>query len=208
MSVRVLALIAFSLLALLAAVVFVGLDRLGRLKRWDVPGWKFENQLLRVPSGSRVIVRSAKPDAVQARFMFERTVTEPSVNRDRAPKPTDPPSLPYIVLWVETKRPGERVWRFTSINYAALAQMGARTTREWLEELGPVRETLPDGSEKIMLRARYGQENGSQAAYFYNPGDSLASNRGFGWSRMEAYGSEQMSDVSYTIPDGRYVRDR
>ncbi len=203
MNVRGLALVAIVLGGLLAAVVLVGLDRMGHLQVWDLPEWKFENHLLKVPPGSYVIVRSVNPDAIQARFMFERTVTEPTVNRDRAPKPTDPPSLPYILLFVETKRPGDRDWRFTTLNFAALAQMGARTTREWLEELGPVRETLPDGSQKIMLRARYGQENGSQVLYFYDPNDPEASSRGFGWSRMEAYGGEDMSEITFTIPDGR-----
>ena len=204
MSVRGLAIIALLLGGLLLGVVVVGLDRLGHFEHWDVPGWKFENPLLKVKSGTKVVVRPTSPNGVKMRFMFERIVTEPTVNRQRQPKPTDPPTMPYILLWMETMRPEDDRWRFTGISYAVLAQMGARTTREWLEELGPVRETLPDGTTKIMLRARFGLESGAQAAYFFDPNESDPSLRGFGWTRMEAYGAEQTSEINYTIPAGRY----
>ncbi len=206
MSVRGLAIVAMLLGGLLAGVVVVGLDRLGHLETWDVPGWKFENTLLNVKSGTYVVVRSAKSDAVKFRFMFERTVTEPTVNRDRQPKPTDPPAMPYVLLWMETMRPEDNHWRFTSVSYAALAQMGARSTGEWLEELGPVREVLRDGTTKIMLRARFGMQSGAQVLYFFDPSEPDPSIRGFGWTRMEAYGAEQMSEISFTIPAGRYAK--
>ncbi len=206
MSVRSLAFVATLLGGLLAAVVMVSLDRLGHLQDWDVPGWRFENALLKVKSGTYVVVRSADPDGVKFRFMFERTVTEPTVNRDREPKPTDPPPMPYVLLWMETMGPGDNHWRFARVSYAALAQIGARTTQEWLEELGPVREVLRDGTTKIMLRARFGLQNGAQAIYFFDPNEPDPSIRGFGWTRMEAYGAEPMPHISYTIPAGRYVR--
>ena len=208
MSLRGLSLIAAILGSILGAVVYVGLDRLGHLEQWEAPGWKFQNQLLHVRPGSRVILNPINPDAIKARFMFERTVTEPVVRRDREPKPTDPPPMPYVLLWLETRRPQETQWHFASISFAILSQMGARSSQEWLEEIGPVRERLGDGSEKIMLRAVFGHQNGSHVAYFFDPNHPDPSALGFGWTRMEAHSPDQQSEINYAVPAGRYVPKR
>jgi len=198
-----LVILALLLGAILAGVVYLGLDRQGYLGQQEAPDWEFRNRLLEVPYGTRVIFRSANPDAGRERLWFGPKITDPEVS-GLAPGPQGMPSIPHVRMGRETQVDEERTWYWVGSTHALFSQLGARTTSEWLMEIRPVREALPDGTHKIMLRAAYGNQNGSRTLYFYDPGDKDAASRGFGWVRMEAYAKDQ-GEITFSYPAGRFA---
>ena len=200
---RVLVCTAILLGGLLVGVILLGLDRLGHLQSWSPTDWEFKNHVIEVPLGTRVVLRSMNAKAPQERFWFGRKDTDPRVDPRSPPKPGDIPPLPHVLVGRETRVEGEREWYYVPpVSFVLLGLMGARSTTEWLEEIRPVRERLPDGGHRVLLRASYGQQNGGRVSYFYDPDEPAASPRGFGWLRMEAF-AKDLAEVSFAVPAGR-----
>jgi hypothetical protein len=204
MSVRGLALVAVLLGALLAAVVYIGLQRLGHLERWERPQWVFTNHTLKVPYGTRAVIRSANPKAGRERLWFGAKITDPEIP-EIPPGPRDLPALPQIRIGREIQVDDETVWGYVGVTYALFNLMGARAHGEWLEEIRPVRETDERGNQRLMLRATFGNPQGGRGVYFYDPADPAPESRGFGWTRMEIYGKESLDEVLFSFPAGRTV---
>jgi len=200
-----LATVAVLLGVLLTAVIWVGLDRLGYRESAEAPDFVFENVILKVPPGTWVIMRPMQDGVGEVRLLFAQPVVEPEIVRNRKPDPTrDPPQIPYMHMVSQRRRANESFWTRGGDNAALLATMGARGASEWLEEIRPVRERLPDGSHKTMLRALFRSPSGASNAYFYDPADPHPERRGYGWVRVETYGGDsKLSEVLFAIPDGR-----
>lgn len=207
MRISALVFVAVLLGLLLGGVVYVALDRLGYLEPWEAPDWELENQLLKVPLGSWVILRSANPEAGAERLWFGPKIADPAVP-ELPPGPTDMPPVPHVRIGRTTRLPGEKTWLraggAADVSFATFAQMGARTPGEYLQEIRPVRELRPDGSRHLMLRAAFGTPTGAKVVYFFDPSEPQPELRGFGWTRMEAYAKEQ-AEIVFTFPDGRTV---
>ena len=200
----VLALIALLLAGLLAAVLYLGLRRLGYLERPEPPGFVFENHLLSTPAGTWVILRPMAPSAGDMRCLFAGVVAEPEYGPGEAVlRDDDFPPLPHVRIGLAHRNSPSDEWSYAGSAYALYTLMGAKTPREWLEEIRPVRERDRDGTERVLVRATYFDETGATVTYLYDPADPDPTARGYGWLRREVYGQGALSSVEYTIPDGR-----
>jgi len=183
MSTRALVLVALLLALLLGATAYATAANLGLLETWEDEGWTFENPTLLVERGDRCVVRPMVEGAEWERCIFTATIGEPA----RLDQPLF--TLPYVALGVQSLRPGDDIWRASPnpVRYLALAQLGALTHREWLQQIQPVRERTRDGSEKIRLRAAFGHESGQTVVYFHDPDVTIP---GIGWIRQERHSPE------------------
>ncbi|MHC5021982.1 MAG: hypothetical protein ACYTGX_18120, partial [Planctomycetota bacterium] len=143
--------------------------------------------------------------AGRERFWFGPKIVEPEIDLDRAPQATDPPPLPFVALGRETQVEDETQWGYVGVTHAVFTQLGARSLKEWLEEIRPVHERQADGSHKLMLRAIFGHEGGGRMIYYFDPSEPDPAARGFGWVRAEIYGKEDLNEVTFTQPAGRHV---
>jgi hypothetical protein len=179
---------AVALAVLLGAAAWLTLDRLGCLEDLPVPGFVFENHVLGIQPGQRVILRPMQEGAPALRYTFTGTEVEPEV-AERSFFPA-----PYAVAGMEMREAEEDTWRFKDYSYLVLGQMGAMTPKEWLEEIGLVRERARDGSERTLLRARYGHESGAVVLYYFDPERPV---QGVGWTRSELHAQGREPEIHF-----------
>jgi len=196
MSNRALGLVAAVQLALLVAIAFLLVDRLGRLRPVPPPDWTFRNPTLDVPERTRLVVQPQTGMEGSTRWLVLDPVVEPD--------PQSPPGVPHRPMYREDWDDGEfALFRERSpLHHLILAQMGAMTEDEWLEEIRSVLQAGPDGAEERLL-AVFGHENGSTVVYVHDPETPVPA---FGWERMEFRPPEQAArihfarDVTATAP--------
>ena len=195
MSTRALGLLALLLAVLLAGSALLALDRLGWLADFDRPSFRFENPLLVTERFERVRLRKMQEGQPEARYTFTTFVTEPAE--------TDPFSTqPHVRAGVESRAPTEEEFFYEGEQALLLRQLGAFSTREWLEEIRPVEERLQDGSVRIRVRATYGHQSGGNTVYFHDPDQRVP---GFGWIRQEFYAEGALRHVLYASDAGRVL---
>jgi len=183
---RGLAWTALLLALLLGGVGWLALDRLGHLSEFQVPDLVFENHVLRVQRGQRVILRPMQDGEATLRYTFTGTDVEPDAGgRSFFP-------APYVVAGMEDRQAGADTWHFKDYFYLVLGQMGAMTPKEWLEEIDLVRERRRDGTERTLVRARYGHESGATILYFFDPERPVP---GVGWFRSEMHAQDRTPEV-------------
>jgi hypothetical protein len=198
MSNRALVLTAVLLAVLLAAAGGLLAHRLGYFSTWEKPSFAFENSLLGVEKGERIVVRPLQPGAAWARLFFSVPKTEPDPETDLFP-------APYVPFGLEERTGGTGDWRYVPpVRFLALGQMGAMTVKEWLEEIRLVREQGDDGSERLVVRARFGHENGGIIDYFHDPEQLLP---GVGWYRHEMRATEGPPTVFFATDAGKVEVD-
>jgi len=192
---RALALVALLLALLLAATVWLALDRLGWLTEFERPGFRFENPMLKVQRFDRVRIRPMQEGQPEVRYTFTAFVTEPA---------TDDPfsTQPHVRVGVESRGPEEPDFMYEGEQAFLLRQMGAYSTIEWLEEIRPVEELTQDGARVRRLRATYGHQSGGRTVYFTDPSIHVP---GLGWIRQEFYAEGQLRHVLYASDGGRVV---
>jgi hypothetical protein len=199
-----LVLLALLLAALLAGVSYLGLRRMGYLGRPESPEFVFENHLLRTPERTWAILRPMDPSTGETRLLFAKAVPEPEYGpAEAAVREVEFPPLPHFRIGRAHRPNPAETWSYVGAEHALYGLMGAKTSREWLEEIRPVREVGRDGNERVLLRATYGDETGATVVYLYDPADPDPTARGFGWLRREVYGGGALTSVEYAIPDGR-----
>ncbi|MHC4494038.1 MAG: hypothetical protein ACYTDU_20780, partial [Planctomycetota bacterium] len=172
MTTRGLAWTALLLALLLVGVAWLTLDRLGLLEELETPDFVFENHVLGVQRGQRIILRPLQEGTPTLRYTFTGAEVEPEVNE----KSFFP--APYVVAGMEDRQAGEDTWYFKDYLFLVLGQMGAMTPKEWLEEIGLVRERGRDGAERTLVRARYGHESVAAVLYYFDPERPVP---GVGW---------------------------
>jgi len=187
MSNRALVFVAVLQLALLVAVAFLLVDRLGRLRPLPAPSWTFRNPTLAVEQGARLVVQSQTGMEGATRWLVLEAVVEPDLQR--------PPGVPYRPMYREDWDDGEfALFRERNpLQHLILAQMGAMTEDEWIEEIRPVLQAGPDGPEQRTL-AVFGHENGSTVVYVHDPEDPRPA---FGWERMEFRPPDQAPRIHF-----------
>ena len=190
MSTRGLALWALFLALLCAGVAYLTCERLGYIGEIEVPALEFENRMLTVPRAQRVVLRPMRHGVTWARYWFGPRVNDPASDDPVCP-------FPRIRVGLENQHEDEDTWYFQQAQFFALAQMGAMTTDEWLEELRPVRERLPDGSDRIVVRAVFGHQSGAQVHYFYDIENPVP---GLGWYRHELFAEGSGRQVYFAFP--------
>lgn len=194
MTTRGLAWTALLLALLIGGAAWLTLERLGRLEKLPAPDFLFENHVLGVQRGQRIILRPMQEGAPMLRYTFTGTETEP----EAAERPFFP--APYVVAGMEDRKADEDTWRFRDYSYLILGQMGAMTPKEWLEEIGPVRERRRDGSERTLLRARYGHESGATVLYYFDPERPVPC---VGWFRSEMHAQGREPEVHRAVDAGQ-----
>ncbi len=182
MTARGLAWTALLLALLLAGVAWLTLDRLGLLEELEAPDFVFENHLLNVERGQRILLLPLQEGVPAVRYTITGAEAEPEVRE----QPFFP--SPYVVAGIEDRQADEDTWYFKDYAFFVLSQMGAMTPKEWLEEIGLVRERGPGGSERLLLRARYGHENGATVLYYFDPERPVPV---VGWCRSEMHAQTQ-----------------
>lgn len=192
MTTRGLAWTALLLALLLGGVAWLTLDRLGLLEELEAPGFVFENHLLDVQRGQRILLLPLQEGVPAVRYTITGAEVEPEVRE----KPFFP--SPYVVAGLEDRRADEDTWYFKDYAFLVLSQMGAMTPKEWLEEIGLVRERGPRGTERLLLRARYGHESGATVLYYFDPERPVP---GVGWCRSEMHAQAQ------ALPEIHRARD-
>ncbi|MHC4550280.1 MAG: hypothetical protein ACYTEZ_16030 [Planctomycetota bacterium] len=198
MSTRALAWTAALLYLLLLGAGTLLLQRLGYLAAYEAPTFVFTNHTLAVRRGQRVVVRPLQEGASWVRYTFTATVREPD--------PDDALFVaPHAVAGMEDRKAGEDTWYFKEPYFVALGQMGALTSREWLEEIRLVRERTGDGRERTLLRARYGHESGSTIFYYADPDRPVPV---FGWFRTEMHAEGREPEVYFARGGGRIDLER
>ena len=199
MTTRGLAWTALLLALLLAGVGWLALDRLGRLSEIPVPDLVFENHVLGVQRGQRIILRPLQDGAPALRYTFTGAEVEPEAGgRSFFP-------APYVVAGMETRPAGDDAWHFKDYLYLVLVQMGAMTAKEWLEEIGLVRERGRDGTERTLVRARYGHESGATVIYYFDPERPVP---GVGWFRSEMHAQGRDPEIHFARDAGRIDLDK
>jgi hypothetical protein len=101
---------------------------------------------------------------------------------------------PYAVAGMEDRKADEDAWHFRDYLYLVLGQMGAMTPKEWLEEITLVRERGRDGSERTLVRARYGHESGAAVLYYFDPERPV---QGVGWTRSEMHAQGREPEIHF-----------
>lgn len=193
MTTRTLALVAVLLALLLGGSAFLALDRLGWLREFERPSFRFENPLLSTVPFERVRLRKMQEGQHEVRYTFTTFVTEP--------EDVDPFSTqPHVRAGVESRARDEEEFYYEGEQAYLLRQMGAFSTREWLEEIRPVEERLQDGSTRVRLRATYGHQSGGTTVYFHDPALRVP---GVGWIRQEFYAEGALRHVLYASDAGR-----
>jgi len=193
-TIRGLAWTALLLALLLSGVAWLTLDRLGLLEELETPDFVFQNHVLGVERGQRIILRPMQEGTPTARYTFTGADVEPEVGE----KSFFP--APYVVAGMEDRQAGEDTWYFKDYLFLVFGQMGAMTPKEWLEEIGLVRERSPDGAERTLVRARYGHESGAAVLYFFDPERPVP---GVGWFRSEMHAQDRTPEVHYARNAGR-----
>ena len=193
MTTRGLAWTALLLALLLGGVSWLALDRMGRLREFPAPDLVFENHVLRVRRGQRIVLRPMQDGAPTMRYTFTGAEVEPEAGgRSFFP-------APYVVAGMEDRQAGADTWYFKDYFFLVLGQMGAMTAKEWLEEIDLVRERRRDGTERTLVRARYGHESGATVLYFFDPERPVP---GVGWFRSEMHAQERVPEVHRATPAG------
>ena len=195
MSTRALALIALALAALLAGLAGLVCDRLGYLQELERASFVFTNHTLGVERGQRVVVRPIRSDATSLRYTFTGAIVEPQQGAALFPQP-------YAVGGMEDREADEDTWYFKDRAFFLFSQLGAMTPKEWLEEITPVRERTADGKERVLIRARFGHENGSQILYLFDPEKPVPV---FGWFRHELYAEGRDPQIYFARAAGKVV---
>jgi len=166
--------------------------RLGRVQDWQPMELVFENPLLTAQRGQQVRIRPILQGGDERRYWFATIVTEPD--------PDDPVyAAPHLRVGASVRRPPATEFVFASVQYLALSQLGALTTKEWLEQITLVRERGNDGKERTLIRAGFGHESGGAVAYFTDPEHPVP---GLGWFRTEMIPMSGPPQVHYATPDG------
>jgi hypothetical protein len=175
---RVLFWTALVLGLLLLGGAWLTLDRLGLLEEVPTPDFVFENHVLGIQRGQRIILWPMQDGAPTLRYTFTGVEVEPEARE----KPFFP--MPYGVAGMEDRKAGEDAWYFKDYAFFVLGQMGAMTPKEWLEEIGLVRERGRDGQDRLLIRARFGHESGATILYYFDPERPVP---GVGWFRSELH---------------------
>ncbi|MHC4818614.1 MAG: hypothetical protein ACYTF8_11220 [Planctomycetota bacterium] len=194
MTTRGLSWTALGLALLLGGATWLTLDRLGLLEELPVPDFVFRNHVLDVERGRRIILRPMQEGPPTVRYTFTGTEAEPEVS-EKAFFPA-----PYVVTGMEDRKPDEDAWYFKDYFFLVLGQMGAMTPKEWLEEIGLVRERSRDGTERLLVRALYGHESGATVVYYYDPERPVP---GVGWFRSEMHAQDRDPEVHFARDAGR-----
>lgn len=190
MSTRALAATAVLLTFLCGAAAVLLLQRLGYLDAVEVPRIHFENRMLDVEYGRRVVLRPLQEGGAHARYWFGPRMNDPRFDDKVSP-------LPHIRVGLEDRQKDEDTWYFVTAQYLVLGQLGAITTDEWLEEIRPVSEKLPDGSRRVVIRATFGHSSGAVVHYYHHPDHPVP---GFGWYRHELLAQGRGEQVYFAYP--------
>jgi hypothetical protein len=194
-STRGLAFTAAALFVLCVAAALGLADRLGHLRRAEPTPLVFANPALDVAQGQRVVLRPIVAGAPALRLTFLATITEPTPEDPVAP-------VPHLLAGAEEREGDEWVLRpgEGSVQPLLLCQMGALTPQEWLEEIRPVLEVSPDGSERLLLRAQFGHRTGAAIAYYFDPQAPVPA---VGWTRSEFLASDRPPEIHFASDGGR-----
>jgi hypothetical protein len=174
---------ALLLAVLLGGAAWLTLDRLGLLEELPVPDFVFQNHVLGVERGQRIVLWPLQEGVPAVRYTFTGAEVEPEVSE----KSFFP--APYVVAGMEDRKPNEDTWYFKDYAFFVLGQMGAMTPKEWLEEISLVRERRRDGTERTLIRALYGHESGATVVYYFDPERPVP---GVGWCRSEMHTQDQV----------------
>jgi hypothetical protein len=185
---------ALLLALLLGGAVWLALDRLGLLTELETPDFVFENHVLGVQRGQRIVLRPMQEGTPTVRWTFTGTEVEPEVS-ELSFFPA-----PHAVAGMEDRQADEDTWYFKDYVFLVLGQMGAMTPKEWLEEIGLVRERGRDGVERMLVRARYGHESGAAVIYYFDPKRPIPV---VGWLRSEMHARDRTPEVHFATPAGK-----
>ena len=194
MTTRGLAWTALLLALLLGGAGWLTLDRLGLLAELETPDFVFENHVLGVQRGQRIILRPLQEGTPAVRWTFTGAEVEPEVS-DLSFFPA-----PYAVAGMEDRQADDDTWYFKDYVFLVLGQMGAMTPKEWLEEIGLVRERGRDGAERMLVRARFGHESGAAVIYYFDPKRPVPV---VGWVRSEMHAQDRTPEVHFASAAGQ-----
>jgi len=192
-STRALGRIAVLLGVLLLAALTLGVKRLGYFSDEAARSIEFLNPTLDTVRGQRVVFRPVQQGAQSRRFWAAVVVSEPEVG--------DPVfAFPHIRVGVEVRAPNASGWTYRPpVSFVSLARMGALRSGEYLADIRWVREHGRDGSERDLICATYGDFEGKQIVYYFDPDRPVPI---VGWIRREQHRDEPPPDVHFADDGG------